>query len=980
MRASLYGLVMGAILLCGPVQAQAPEGQAQAQAAEPEDSPCFLPDIFSHRLEYRETVDLNGEWQFRRDPGETGRDQGWHEGQAEAEGLVTVPGAPQAQGYGEAHPHQRTHFMEPFWLWRTFSLRGLAGDERAWLRVGGVLPAAEVYVNGHCVGYTKSSRTQERVDVTEHVQAGENLLAVKVCNPPTVRLDGLLLWNEGTQHWMGLYRPVKVEITRAVSIIDAYIQPRLAEDAADVSVRLSQAPESALVLDLSVMDNGRPIGRCSVDVPAGSADLAARVKLDAYTPWSPEHPQLYVLEMALRDGAAEVDRAGLRFGMREIHTEGAKFYLNGRPLFWRVFGDDMYFPETLCPSADIEWYRTRLERARAYGMNGVKGCVETIPQDCIEACDEAGILIIQEMPFGLSTLRANRYTIEEPFISFYANELDGLVRVSRNHASVVAYSMSSELEFSNQTQQSFEFFSQKLPAQTRALAPHALVIDCTGYVNKEETEKGVRDTDFYASVHPQWVKEVLEEVDMESDGKHPLILHEYNWWSCYPDPADKAKYDGAQLLPFWFDGLVETARANGQEHLIPTYRKNSLWLQAMARKDGIEYARRNPGIEGYILWLLIDFGHWCEGLLDDFWQPKNVSATEFMQSNGETVVLLAEEGNRCLSMKDMQRIPVGVSHYGEADYPGAKLLWTVARSGQTLSEGTLEIEHLEEGTFARVGDVVFCGPQEDIAYRVELGLELRDAGSAIINTNQYSFWLFPDVPEELAKAASPEQAGTTIMGDVFLRLGKALEAAIPEKTALVVADRVDKPLVEFVSKGGRCLVFTRAAEIENRTLYYGDTTFYGLYRTIPWNAGNAGNSGTVIHDHPALASFPHEGFCDLNWVWLLRGFYPMHFEPLRSYGVEPIIRNIDSYRSNRNNAFLLEFRVGEGGVAASTIGVLPNLAERIEAQYLLACLINYVRSDAFAPGAQVPEADFHWWFSPKAGGFKTRTSVDLHPD
>ena len=966
------------LLLSGNAQAQKPD--AQDPRKEQEDSPQFLPDAFSHNLDYRETLDLSGDWQFRRDPEDKGRAEGWCLGQVQPEGTVTVPGVPQAQGYGEPHPHQRTCFMEPFWTWRTFVLRDLVPSERAWLRIGGVLPAAEVYVNGRYVGYTKSSRTQERVDITEYVKGGENLLAIKICDPPSVRLDGLLLWNEGTQHWMGLYRPVKIEITQAVSIIDMYIQPRLAQNAVDVCVWLTNPLPNPLELDLAVKENDRIIARHSFTAPAGATELSGRVALAAYTPWSSEHPQLYLLEMTLRDERAQLDQVGQRFGMREIHTEGGKIYLNGRPLFWRVFGDNMYFPETLCPPADVNWYRTRLRQARAYGMNGVKGCVETIPQDYIEACDEAGILIIQEMPFGLSTLRANRYTIQEPFLSFYAKELDGLVRVSRNHASIVAYSMSSELEFTNQTQQSFEFFSQKLPAQTRALAPHALVIDCTGYINTEQTEKGARDTDFYASIHPQWVKEVLEEVDMESDGKHPLILHEYNWWSCYPDPADKSKYDGAQLLPFWVDGLSETARANGQEHLIPTYRKNSLWLQAAARKDGIEYARRNPGIEGYILWLLIDFGHWCEGLLDDFWQPKGTSPAEFMQSNADTIVLLAEEGNRCLRMGDVQRIPVGVSHYGEADYPKAEMQWAVACGEEILAEGTLEINHLEEGTFTPVGNVAFHGPQRKRAYPIELRLTLRDAAGTVINTNHYAFWLFPKVPDDLAQATAPGRAGATVMDGVFLRLGEASEAEIPKEAKLVVADKLDKPLVDFISKGGGCILFTRGAECENRTPYYGDQTFYGTYRTIPWNAGNAGNSGTIIEDHPALAGFPHEGYCDLSWVWLLRGFYPMHFEPLRRYGVQPIVRDIDSYRSNRNNAFLLEFCVGKGKVLASTIGVLPNLAERVEAQCLLAGFVNYALTDAFKPAAQVPEPEFYWWFSPKVGGHTAHSPVDFHQD
>ena len=102
-------------------------------------------------------------------------------------------------------------------------------------------------------------------------------------------------------------------------------------------------------------------------------------------------------------------------------------------------------------------------------------------------------------------------------------------------------------------------------------------------------------------------------------------------------------------------------------------------------------------------------------------------------------------------------------------------------------------------------------------------------------------------------------------------------------------------------------------------MYYGKSNFYPLFRTIPWNAGSSGNSGTLISDHPAMAAFPHEGMCDLPFVGMMRGFLPMEFEPLRQHGVAPIIRGIDHYRSNRNNAYLLEFAVGKGKVLVCSL-------------------------------------------------------------
>ncbi len=929
----------------------------------------FVTDIFSCGQSERPQIDLNGRWQFRRDPNDLGKRQGWHEGRGEWTQTVVVPGAPQAQGIGQPHPRQKTFFLEPFWVRRTFRLPELTERQRVWLRIGGILPAGEIYLNGVHVGTTQSSRTQQRVDVSRMAHPGKNnLLAIKVCDFPPVRLDGIWEMAECSKNWTGVYRPISCEITDRVSVVDMYIRPRLSDKTVRVDVELTEAPAETLRAAFRVGSPRRTIGEASVDVPAGKRTVTAEIPLDAYRPWSPASPVLYDLHLSLQRGSegTVLDSASVRFGMREIRTEGTRFLLNGSPVFIRAFGDDQFYPDTLCPPADKAWYLARLKRARQYGMNAVKGCVETIPQEYIEAADEAGILVIQEMPFGLSDLRANRYTIDARFRDYYSRELDGLVRQSRNHASVVAYSMSSELEFSNQTADSFNFFSRDLVRQTRQLAPHALVIDCTGYLDTEDTPKGKRDTDFYASIIPTWMKEVLDETPIKTDRRHPTILHEYNWWSCYPDPDDKDRYLQSQLKPFWLDTLVKTARDNGQEGLIPTYRRNSLWLQALCRKDGIEYARRNPDVQGFILWLLIDFGQYCEGLFDDFWEPKNVSAEEFLKSNGDTVILLAQEGNRSLKMGDRIRTPLAVSHYASSPLRHGMLRWRVQRD-VTSQGGTLRVPELQPGELTQAGTAEWIAPEAPLPYRCTLEVSLHQS-DRLINTNEWSFWVFPEAGDVWREPESPNAAGRMHPPGFFSRLGPARTAAIPDEATCVLADAVDEPLANYIERGGRCLLLTRGAAIENTAVYYGTTSFYRTFRTIPWNAGTSGNSGSVIRPHPALKRFPHEGMCDLPFLRMIRGSLPMEVSPLRPFGVEPIIRMIDHYAANRNNAHLIEFAVGKGKVLVTSLGILPAVGGHIEARYLLKCLVEYAHGNRFEPEARVPKQEFLRLFRPPAKG------------
>ena len=949
---------------------------------EKDTGKVFITDIFSFRGGYRPQIDLGGKWQFRRDPNDLGTQLGWHAGNGEFVETVTIPGAPQAQGIGETDNFRQKHFFwnESFWVKRNFTIPQIDKDQRLWLRTGGILPAAKIYINGSYVGYSKSSRTQQRIDVTDFIKPGpENLIAVKICKLPKIRLDGMYEWLELSLMWMGIYRPISLEITDKISLLDAHLRPELASKKVYVDLVLSSPADKHLVAKLLVRDCENEIGSAQFTIPPGENSINTEVTLTKFTPWSPVHPQLYTMDISLikKTNSKPLDKVALRFGMREIITKGERFYLNGKPIYLRCFGDLTFYPETLCPPADVSWYLPRLKIAKSYGMNSVKGCVETMPMEFIEAADEVGIMVIQEMPFGVSELRSNRYTIDKDFRDYYTRELDGLVKMTRNHPSVIAYSMSSELSFDSQTKESFNFFSNHLTRRAKQLAPDILVIDCTGYVNTLETSKGTRFTDFYASIHPKWLKHVLDESPMDTDHKRPLILHEYNWWSCYPDINSRPEYASTQLKLFWLDTLMDTAWKNGQAELLPLYRENSLWLQELCQKDGLEYARRNQTVQGFIFFLLIDYYRYSEGLLDDFWQPKTPTAqANFMKSNGDTVILLARDGQRCQHAPAHLQIPLVISNYAEENYPNCKLQWNIT-SGPLSQQGIISIPELAYGELTQIGSVDFDLLPADQAYKFMLNVSLHHAGR-VINTNDWSFWAFPEVRPALQNITDPNHSGKIIENGIFFHR-KNQPAAIAPDATLVIADCVDEALTDYLENGGKCLLFSRNSGIENTTLYYGTRTFYTLFRNIPWSAGTSGNSGTIISSHPSMYDFPHEGRCDLQFLSMIRGVLPMHFEPLRSYGITPIIRAIDHFLANRNNAYMLEFKVGTGKILVTTLAVLDKLEKledcleidkrtfgvnnTIEARYLLQCLVDYARGPYFNPTASVPKAEFLKLFS-----------------
>jgi beta-galactosidase len=969
----LLRALLAVLLTYGAMTRGAQETVKTNDPVSQETSEAFLTDTFSYRYGcYRRQIILDGEWQFRRDKVNQGKELGFHQGREEFNQRIKIPGVPQAKGLGETNRSQKWFLNEPFWVRRTFKLPDAPSDKRVWLRIGGILPAGEIYLNGTCLGFTKSSRTQQRVDVTRLVQsAGENLIAIKVCDWPKVKLEGIWEMSELQRLWTGVYRSIRLEITDLLSVVDAYVQSDLASSSASVSFELTDPAPAGVFVRFVVRDGREELGTARLQIPEGAKTAMGKVELAKFTPWSPNHPKLYLLDISLHHGLqqAAFDKVGVRFGMREIATKSARFYLNGQPIYLRCFGDDQLYLDTLAPPADVNWYLPRLKRAREYGLNAAKSCEEIFSQDYLEAADEAGIMIIQEMPFGLSGyVRTTQHKLEEPWRKFYAKEFVGLCKESRNNASVIAYSMCSEVPLDSGSPEAFNFFVRELPARSKELAPHTLVIDNTGWLGTTKTPMGYRMSDFYAVVIPTWMKEVLNETPIKTDGLRPNLLHEYNWWSCYPDPASRKKYKNTAVFPWWLDVLEKSVREKGQAEMVPAYVRNSLALQALCRKDGIEYARRCPNVEGFILWLLIDFGQYTEGLLDDFWMPKNVMPREFLKSTADTTILLAQDGDRSLHQGSATAVPIAISHYGEKMLSNYKLKWQVDGPG-FRKKGELLIPRLIPGELTQAGAVRFTPPIAVAAdaRRWDLGhtarrppphvggyrLELRTSlfhGPMLVNINNWSFWAFPEPPK------------LSVDTKVLMRVDPKNPVTIPAGTPLVVAGFVDQALVDYVSAGGNCLLLSHGTQIENTNKYAGSTTFHTTYRTIPWNAG-PGNSGTVIADHPALNSFPHDNWCDLQFVYLIRDALPIEFTPLKAYGVKPIVRGIDWYQTNRDNAYLVEFCVGQGKVLATSFHILPRTKDHLEVRDFLSRLVNYTLGDQFCPSAKVPAAEFLKLFS-----------------
>lgn len=215
---------------------------------------------------------------------------------------------------------QRLFFYEgPIWYRKTFT-RPTDG-QRHFLYVGAANYAADVYVNGRLLGKHEGGFTPFNVEMTEHLRDGENLVVIKVDNrlgPATVPTRKTDWFNYG-----GLTRDVLIVSTPAVFVRDYFL--RLVDlDACrldiDLTVDGAKGGEE-VVLRLAELDHAITL---VVDAE-GRAKGKFETDLEL---WSPAHPRLYRVELALGDLVIADE-----IGFRMIRQQGADLLLNGEPLF-----------------------------------------------------------------------------------------------------------------------------------------------------------------------------------------------------------------------------------------------------------------------------------------------------------------------------------------------------------------------------------------------------------------------------------------------------------------------------------------------------------------------------------------------------------------------------------------------------------------------------------------------------------------------
>lgn len=438
-------------------------------------------------------LNLNGEWQFEIDQGDSGIHRGLLE--RDLKDRILVPFCPESSLSGV----NNKDFLQAVWYRREVAVPADWAGQHILLHFQAVDYDTTVWVDGVEKGYHRGGFTPFSYNLGE--VTGQTVTIVLRVRDDKDRPQPRGKQSQRFHDWSclytrttGIWQTVWLEPVPAIALR----RPRITPDVAHSTIRLEQSISNntpGLRLRATLSDQQGEVVQAEI---AADLDLTPHLDLpiadDRRRLWSPEDPHLYDLKIELLDAQGQViDEATSYAGLRSISINGRAINLNGQPVFQRLVLDQGYYPDGVLTAPSDEALKRDIELSLAVGFNGARLHQKVFEERFLYHADTMGYLVWGEFPdwgweYRIGSRPDNSFGPE-----FVAQWLEALER-DYSHPSIVGWCGLNETNYERKD------FITNLDDITRAmfLAAKAMdktrpVLDTSGYSHR------VFETDVYDS-------------------------------------------------------------------------------------------------------------------------------------------------------------------------------------------------------------------------------------------------------------------------------------------------------------------------------------------------------------------------------------------------------------------------------------------------------------------------------------------------
>jgi len=883
-------------------------------------------------------LSLEGQWIVKLDSLNLGEKENWAAANFEG-AAIQLPGTlddagigtpntlePELNNYVLSNLARKYQYIGKAWYQREVEIPKDWNGKEIKLTLERVIWESTVFVDGKEIGKAESLIGSHEYDLTEVLTVGKHLLTIRIDNgnkypfinvagskyPDPINQDMAHGYTNHTQiKWNGILGDLILEASEQNAPENLQIYPDLKNNALRI---MYEQPSNTKTTRLEIIDaNGTKVFQGSIE---NTKNENGKVNFQIERPkdlayWDEFNPNVY--EVKVISGA---DTLATTFGYQKVAQENGNLTLNGNRIFLRGNLECSIFPLTGHPPMEKEGWLALIRQAKAYGLNHLRFHSWCPPKAAFEAADEVGLYLQVELAHW--SLRVGE---DERTTSFLRKEADKLLRDYGNHPSFIFFALGNEL-------QGDIALLNEMTAELKKKDDRHLYATTAFSFQKPTGERPEPEDEYFIA---QWTdrgwirgqgifndKPPHFNADYSANSEHieiPLISHEIGQYAVYPDMSEIPKYTGV-LAPLNFMAIRNDLEKKGLLELADDFTKASGKLAALLYKEEIERALKTPSFDGFQLLQLQDFpgqGTALVGLLNAFWESKGaISAKEFRKFNSKVVPLIRFE-KAVYESGETFTASVEVANFFKK-MPAQKITWSINdATGTNLKKESFEPADLKIGNNMQLGTIDFPVTTETAEkLTVTVSLDGTDY------ENNWSVWAYPK--------------------NVVTNSDEVVFTSSMEKAAAAL------------EQGQKVLL-----NPDPKTLQGIEGRFVPVFWSPVHFPNQPSTMGLLMDDkHLAFAKFPTSTHTDWQWWDLAINSKSVSIDSLT---VEPLVRAIDNFVTNRSLSTVFEAKVGEGKLVFSSMDLFSDLKSRPTARQLRHSLLQYMESDAFAPSKSVSIED-----------------------
>jgi beta-galactosidase len=292
---------------------------------------------------------------------------------------------------------------------RHFKVPAEAWGRHVFVDFEGVMTASTVWLNGSRLGEYKGGYTPFSFELTPHLNfEADNVLTVEVDS--TERAD-IPPFGDQIDYltFGGIYREVALRVVPGTFIENIFAQPKdvlTASPIVEVECYLQHLEPSRdeLSLEVTLRDGDRVLAKGTQQVVAAVAasdPVPHMVRLENLGPvglWELARPRLHSVRVRLLNGSHLVDEDSRTIGFREARFTEHGFELNGKVVKLRGLDRHQTFPFVGQAMPGRVQRRDAQILRNSFKCNMVRTSHYPQSRHFLDACDELGLLVLEEIP------------------------------------------------------------------------------------------------------------------------------------------------------------------------------------------------------------------------------------------------------------------------------------------------------------------------------------------------------------------------------------------------------------------------------------------------------------------------------------------------------------------------------------------------------------------------------------------------------